>query len=196
MTLRVPEISAESVESVRSHLSELAARRNFRDRALNRANPASLALAVPHDVYFLGLSDLAEGVRLDAATLAGRRFIVMDGDKPIASAELADQGSGVAFQANEGPYVESTAAAIARAETDPELANDDYEIRVLRIPALYFMGLWLKNEHGEADVMIPLEPAPAPLQAGRKYEPAEVLLTLAEPARERLAFDDIGETSP
>lgn len=190
MTLRVPEPTEASVETVRSHLSELAGRTAFRRRALARANPAGLALAAPHDVYSLGLRDLAEGASLDAATVDGRRFIVMDGDKPIASAELADQGRGSGFQATEGPYVESTAAALERADEDPELAEDDYEIRVLRIPGLYVMALWLKHEQGGTDVLIPLDPAPAPLEPGRKYGPVEILSALAEPARARLAADE------
>lgn len=194
MTLRVPVTTEESVETVRSQLAGLASRTAFRERALTRANPAGLALAAPHDVYSLGLRDLAGGASLDAATVVGRRFIVMDGDQPIASAEVADQdGSG--FQANEGPYVESTAAAIERAERDPELADDDYEVRLLRIPALYVVALWLKNERGGADVLIPLDPAPAPLEAGRKYEPAEVLRAVVEAARARLAFDEEGGSS-
>jgi hypothetical protein len=196
MTLRMPEPTEASVETVRSHLSELAGRTAFRRRALTRANPAGLALAAPHDVYSLGLSDLAEGVSLAAATVDGRRFIVMDGDKPIASAEVADQGRGSGFQATEGPYVESTAAALERAEEDPDLDDDDYEIRLLRIPALYVMALWLKNEQGGTDVLIPLDPTPSPLEAGRKYAPAELLSALAEPARDRLAFDDEDEPSP
>ena len=118
----------------------------------------------------------------------------MEGDKAIASAELADQDTGSAgFQANEGPFVESTADAIDQAERDPELADGDYEVRVLRIPALYVMALWLKDERGGADVLIPLDPTPAPLEAGRKYAPAELSSTLAEAARARLAFYDEDE---
>jgi len=196
MTLRVPEPTKESVETVRSHLSRLVGRTAFRQRALARANPAGLALAAPHDVYSLGLSDLAGPASLDAATVVGRRFIVMDGDKPVASAELADQDKGSGFQANEGPYVESTAAAIEDAEEDPELAKDNYEVRVLRIPALYFMALWLKHEQGGADVLIPLDPTPVPLEAGRKYASAEILSELAELARTRLASDDEDEPPP
>jgi hypothetical protein len=196
MTLRVPESTEESVETVRSHLSALAGRTAFRERALTRANPAALALAAPHDVYYLGLSDLAGGASLDSAVVVGRRFIVMDGEKPIASAELADQDKRSGFQANEGRYVESTASAIAQAEEDPELAEDDYEVRLLRIPALYVTALWLKNEQGKGDFVIPLGPAPKPLEAGRKYTPTEVLSALAEPARIRLAFDDVGPTPP
>jgi hypothetical protein len=196
MTLRVAETTDQGVEAVRSHLSDLAGRTAFPQRALSRANPAELALAVPHAVYFLGLSDLARGASLDAATIVGQRFLVMDGDRPIASAELADQDESSRVQANEGPYVESTAAAIAQAEEDPELADGAYEVRVLRIPALYFMGIWLKNEQEGTDVVIPLTPAPAPLDALRKYTPDEVLTALREPARDRLAFDEVGGTPP
>jgi hypothetical protein len=194
MTLRVPDVSEESVETVRSHLSALAGRTSFPQRALTRANPAGLALAAPHDVYLLELGELAEGALLDAAKVVGRRFLVMDGDRAIASAELADHAEGPGFEANEGPYVESTAAAIARAEEDPELADGHYEVRVLRIPALYFMGIWLKNEQGGADVVIPLDPAPKGLEAGRKYAPEEMLPLLSDSARIRLAFDDVGDT--
>jgi hypothetical protein len=196
MTLRLPNTTKETLEVVASHLSELAARDNFGHRALNRANPESLALAAPHDVYSLGLEDLAQRASLDAATLVARRFLVIDGEAPIASAELAVHEYGLGFQANEGPYVESTAAAIAQAESDPELARGDYEVRVLRIPALYFIALWLKNEQSERDVLIPLDPAPSPLEAGSKLTAAELLAALADPARERLAVDDSGDTPP
>jgi hypothetical protein len=193
VTLRVPDVTEESVETVRSHLSALASRTSFPQRALTRANPAGLALAVPHDVYLLELGELAEGALLDAAKVVGRRFLVMDGDRAIASAELAESDDS-GFEANEGPYVGSTAAAIARAEQDPELAEGDYEVRVLRMPALYFMGIWLKNEQGGADVVIPLDPAPAGLEARRKYAPEELLPLLSDRARKRLAFEDAGGT--
>jgi hypothetical protein len=196
MALRLPNTTKETLDAVASHLSELAARDNFGDRALNRANPESLALAAPHDVYSLGLEDLAQGAALDEATLVARRFLVIDGETPIASAEIATPEYGLAFQANEGPYVESTAAAIAQAESDPGLAEGDYEVRVLRIPALYFIGLWLKNEQSERDIVIPLAPAPLPVEAGSKLTAAELLAALAEPARKRLAVDDSGDSPP
>jgi hypothetical protein len=58
------------------------------------------------------------------------------------------------------------------------------------------MALWLKNERGGADVLIPLDPTPAALEAGRKYAPAEIHPLLAEAARARLAFDDGDEPPP
>ena len=192
MTLRLPAVSEDTVEAVRTRLSTLAGRTAFPERALGRADPDALALAAPHDVYVLGLNRLAAGATLPDAELVGRRFLVLEGDTPVASAELS--GEGGEFQATEGPYVGATASAIARAEQDPELAKADYELRLLRIPALYFVGIWLKREgRGGDDVVVPLEPAPAGLVAGRSYAPGELLEILAERARIRLAFDDESE---
>jgi hypothetical protein len=188
MTLRLPAMSDDSVEAARSRLSTLAGRTAFPERALGRADPRRLALALPHDVYVLGLDRLAAGAALADATVVGRRFLVLDGDTPVASAETA--GDGGEFQATEGPFVASTASAIARAEQDPELAKADYELRLLRIPALYFVAIWLKREAGAGDdVVIPLEPAPPGFVAGRSYAPGELLGLLTERARARLAFD-------
>jgi hypothetical protein len=192
MTLRVSEAPSESVEAIRGQLSELAGRAQFRHRALARANPVNVALAAPHDVYFLGLDELAQGASIEAARPVAQRFLVMDGDTAVASAEITGRdGSG--FQANEGPFVASTAAAIVRAEAAPELAEGDYEIRLLRIPALYFVALWLHDSGGHGDVVVPLDPAPAPFEPDRHYTPAEVLSELAGQARQRSRFDDVGQ---
>jgi hypothetical protein len=196
MTLRVPEPTRQSLEAVRSHLSALAGRAAFRQRALSQANPLDLALAAPHDVYSLGLDQLAEGVRLDAAQPVGRRFLVLAGDEAISSAEIAAP-DGSDFQANEGPYVAATATAIARAEADPALRERDYELRLLRVPALYFVALWLKDDRDpDHDVLIPLDPAPEPFEAYGKYRPDEVLAQLTPMARSRLQVDDVGGPPP
>lgn len=189
MSLRVPDVSADSVLAVRDNLSELAGRAAYRHRALARVNPLDVALALPHDVYSLGLDELVRGATLDDAQLVGRRFLVMAGDDAVASAEIArDDG----FTATEGPFVTGTARAIAVAEQDPATADGDYEVRVLRVPALYLMALWLSGGGHQADLVIPMDPAPEPFSGGEKVRPDELLGRLAELARRRLEFDDIG----
>ncbi len=192
MTLRVPEAPAKTVDAIQRHLSDLAGRAEFQHRGLSGARLGDLALAAPHDVYTLGLDAVARGAGLDEAQVVGRRFLVMDDDRPVAAAEVADDdGSG--FQANEGRFVAATAAAIRRAEEDPELAEGRYELRLLRIPALYLMALWLSDDDGGADRVVPLAPAPKPLRPGASYAPDELLGLLREPARHRLELpDDVG----
>jgi hypothetical protein len=194
MTLRAAEPTQQSLDAVSAALSDLAGRSEFRRRALARVNPLDVALAVPHDVYTLGLDELADRAGIDQARPVGRRFLVMAGDRAISSAEITDE-DGTGFQANEGPYVAATAEAIARAEDDPDLSEGDYEIRLLRIPALYFVALWLRDERGHDDVLVPLDPVPAPFEPGRSYRPDEVLSELAASARSRLEFDDVEGSS-
>lgn len=189
MTLRVPDVSADSVLAVRDNLSELAGRTAYRHRALASVNPLDVALALPHDVYSLGLDDLVRGATLDDARLVGRRFLVMAGENAVASAEIArDDG----FTATEGPFVAGTARAVAVAEQDPATAEGNYEVRVLRVPALYFMALWLSGDSGEPDLVIPMDPAPEPFSPGERVSPDELMAHLAELARRRLEFDDVG----
>jgi hypothetical protein len=183
VTLRPAEPSPEIVESIRSHLSELAARPQFQERGLAQAEPSRLELAVPHDVYTLGLDELSAGASLEDAQAVGQRFLVVDGDRAVSSAEVTPGGGG--FQANEGPFVAATLAAIEEAERDPELSDGRYELRVLRIPALYLMALWLKDDDGDGDLVIPLAPAPEPLEPERRYRPDELMGALAEMAKAR-----------
>jgi hypothetical protein len=184
MTIRAAEATQSEIDEVRSHLSSLAGRPQYTTRALGMGGPPSVALSAPHDVYTLGLDQLAGGAALGDARPVGRRFLVMDADDAIASAEVAPGGGG--FQSNEGPFVVATAAAIRDAESDPELADGLYELRLLRIPAIYLVALWLKDDHGDADVLIPLSPAPAALETGRRYRPAELLPELRGLASEQL----------
>jgi hypothetical protein len=189
MTLRPAEPSPEVVETVRSHLSALAARPEFQRRGMALSEPARLELAVPHDVYSLGLDRLAAGASLQDAEPVGQRFLVVDGDTPVSSAEVTPEGED--FQANEGPFVAATLAAVERAEQDPELSDGRYELRLLRVPALYLMALWLKDEDGDGDRVIPLDPAPEPLEPGRHYRPDELIGELARMAEARMEFDEV-----
>jgi hypothetical protein len=190
MALYTTDPDPEVVEVVRAQLAQLVGRPEFRDRALARANPLGLALAAPHDVYVLGLDELAEGARLADARLVAHRFLVLDDSAPLASAEVAtDERAGL--MVTEGPYVDGTARAIENAEERDDVA--DAEVRMLRIPALYLMALWLHERDGGNDILVPVEPAPAPLEPGRYYPADEFLAELAAMARQRLGGrDDAG----
>ncbi len=64
----------------------------------------------------------------------------------------------------------------------------------VRIPGIYLVALWLRDEDGgrDGDVVVPLAPAPPPLEAGRNYPPAEIRPLLQRLAEERLAVRDVG----
>jgi hypothetical protein len=189
MTIRPVETSQESVDAVREHLEAVAGRPEFPERALTESATTGVSLSAAHDVYSAGVDELAAGGGLASATAVARAFLVMDGPNAVASVEQDTEGGGVS--STEGPFAEATARAIERAEEDPRLADGDYELRALRVPGLYLIAVWLKDLNGDGDAVIPLDPAPSPLEAGRSYRLDELEPELANMSRERLSFDDV-----
>lgn len=191
MTLRPAELSDSALETIRDGVARLADRPEYRDRALGAARAEPLELVAPHDVYTLGLDALAEGTGLGAAQPVGRRVLIMRAQEPVATAELDDPDGAGGLTATEGPFTEATAKAISEVESWPAVVEGDYELRVLRLPALYFMALWLKDRSDGDDLIVPLAPAPVGIEAGRSYDEEELLGVLRDRARWRLdAADD------
>jgi hypothetical protein len=191
MPLRVAEAPDRVLDEVRSTLNQFAKRGQFRTPALSRARADRLTLAAPQPVYTLSLQDLVDGRRIRDARLVAWRYLVEADRRPVASAEvIVAEGKPPRFsQFNEGPFVQSTAAAIDALQEQPEVQEGSYEFRALQIPALYVVALWLADQSGERDLVRTLEPAPAYLEPERLYPEAEFLEQLREPARTQLAFD-------
>ena len=59
---------------------------------------------------------------------------------------------------NEGPFETATDNTVKTLHDLPELRAADYELRLLRIPALYMVALWLHMTAG--DLLVPLAPSP------------------------------------
>ena len=195
--LHTPPIPEAALGAVEAGLGDLIARPGYGGaRMLTRADASALSLAVPHDVYTVGLDDLAREEGLAGAKCVGRRFLVLDGDEPVASAELRDPDAGTGFVATEGPFVRETAVAVADAERMPEVNGGEYELRLLRMPSAYLMALWLRDRQGEADLLIPLAPAPPGLEPRVRYSPDDLLELLQKSAGRRSDTDTDDEEDP
>jgi hypothetical protein len=161
--------------------------------ALSTRAAEAASLTSPHELRHVRLDALTEHRPLDDSEQAGWRYLVRAGGAAVAGAEVATEAGGgsVAFsQLNEGPFVQATAEALETLEGRPEVAAGDYEVRMVRVPALYVVALWLEDLDGDEDLVLPLAPAPEFLEAGRIYREPEFLDALVDPARQRLAFDD------
>jgi hypothetical protein len=153
-------------------------------------------LAAPHPVHNLRLADLEKPGRLRDAPLTAWRYLVEDRGAAVASAEVGvdERGAVRGFDhLNEGPFVAATRAALEAADRLPKVRDGRREARILRIPALYVMALWLKDLDGDDDVIVPMAPAPPYLEADRPYTEREFLKALARPAKERRAFSNAPE---
>lgn len=153
--------------------------------SLRRAAPSNLQASEGYRVYTLGLDELEKGDLLSTAKAANWRHLLLQGDDAIAEADLAETAGGegriVAFHG--GPRAKGTLEGLKTADSLDDVRQAEYEPRVLEIPGIYFVALWLHG-NGENDLVIPVEPDRSPLTNYRPYRLSEVTEALRERARE------------
>lgn len=162
----------------------------YRESSLKAIPPKELDASLPHQVFLMGLIDVIEA-SLDKAQPIGWRYIVLRGEQPVAAAEIEGTEARRRLQFsnfNEGPFVLESVKGIALAEKLPEMEKEDFVLRLLRIPALYVMALWIHGDNRE--ILIPLEPTHDLLVPNRKYTPTQFFRQLASAAEQRAEFDD------
>lgn len=75
-----------------------------------------------------------------------------------------------------------------------DFAAESYEVRLLQISAMGVRALWLKaRSRSHADVVIPLAPTRAELNAGGHYSPREFTAALKEAAEAMVAAEAPGK---
>ncbi|CAL9380114.1 hypothetical protein [Streptomyces sp. enrichment culture] len=177
MPLHVPEAPAPALRSVLTALGSPTAVREAPTPSL-RSAPGPVTPELPLPVHVL------EGITATGAPatrLAGWRFLIFSGEHALAAAETRLTPDGWAFaHFFEGPYIASTERALRQAESLPQA----YQPRLLSIPGLYMLTLWL---HGDCaadgstggprptDLLVPLAPAPPGIAAHRPHQVAELL---------------------
>jgi hypothetical protein len=187
MGLLISDPPKESLAALRDSLNTLAARGSFSDRGLREARPEQISATVPHAVFNLTLAAAREG-KADAARLTGWRFLLAVDEHVLASAETRSEGGLQTFShVNAGPFVGGTVEALAVAEKVAEADERQLELRLLNVPAVYLMSVWLQPSGGgqEGDaVFVPIAPAPTGLEANRVYEQSDFLDALRSIAQQ------------
>ncbi|QXE37949.1 hypothetical protein KQY30_30700 [Streptomyces sp. GMY02] len=188
MPLHVPPAPAPALRSVLAALGSPTAVRDARTPALQSVQgPLSPELPLPVHVLSVlspvtpaSLTGTAEA-RTPQTRLVGWRFLIHSGDRAVAAADTMLTADGWAFSRFfEGPYITATERALRQAET----LGTDFQPRLLSVPELYMLTLWL---HGDteadastgapepADILVPLAPAPPGFAAHRPHRVAELL---------------------
>ncbi|MFE9613543.1 hypothetical protein [Streptomyces sp. NPDC006012] len=180
MPLQVPPAPAPALRSVLTALGSPTAVREAPTPSLRNAEePTTAELPLPVHV----LDSITEEGR-SATRLTGWRFLIRSGGRSVAAAETMLTADGWAFSRFfEGPYIASTELALRQAEALPET----YQPRLLSVPGLYMLTLWLHGDcaadgaegHPAAtDLLVPLAPAPPGIAAHRPHRVAELLPVL------------------
>jgi hypothetical protein len=151
---------------------------------------STLAMDSFHAVYDLRADEVAKGGGLETAHPTGFRYLVRSANAAIAAAEVHTDASGQASllaNLNYGPYVDATARAFNDLTATEPVRSGSYEARLLRFSAIYLVAIWLKADPPGSDIIYPLAPAPADLQAGRAYSVADFLRAIRPIAQKRTA---------
>ena len=177
--------NARHDQAVKNRLGSMAQQPAEQQNALAGAAPDELQMEAPHEVYTLGLDQLTAGVDLEKVVPSGWRYLLRQGGETVAVAQtrIDDGGQPVFSQFNSGPFVASTQDALGRAEEFAGGADSaDLAPRLLHVPALHAMALWLHGADDAADVIMPLAPTPPGIDAGRRYSVSDYLSALREAA--------------
>jgi hypothetical protein len=183
MALLISDPPKDSLTALRESLNTLAARGSFSDRGLRAARPEQIAATVPHAVFNLTLDDAKTG-KTDTARHTGWRFLLAVDEQVLASAETRfESGRQVFSHVNAGPFVAGSVDALAVAERTADADERQLELRLLNVPALYLMSVWLQPDDGKGDAaFVPIAPAPSGFEANRVYEESEFLEALRSAA--------------
>lgn len=186
MPLHVPPAPAPALRSVLAALGSPTAVHEAHTPSLRQLQgPVTAELPLPvHVLDRLDGSGRPAGGRPPRTRLTGWRFLIRSGDRFVAAADTRLTPDGWTFSHFfEGPYVAATERALRQAES----LGKSYQPRLLSVPELYMLTLWLHGAVGAdaaaglpaaADLLVPLAPAPPGIAAFRPHPVSELLPVL------------------
>ncbi|AJE39641.1 hypothetical protein [Streptomyces nodosus] len=180
MLLHVPPAPAPALRSVLTALGSPTAVREAPTPSL-RAAQGPVTPELPLPVHVL---DRIAPAGTPVTRLAGWRFLIRSGDRAVAAADTMLTPDGWAFSRFfEGPYIAATEHALRQAEA----MTQPYQVRLLSVPELYMLTLWLHEDcaadgatgrPAASDLLVPLAPAPPGIAAHRPHRVADLLPVL------------------
>ena len=188
-----------------AHVTDLLREKKSLPGARVEMRVEQMSHSEPHPVYYAPLDALAAGKLLDAATQTSWRYLLVQNDTPVAEAELSADGRSAGklkgkrssskpltfLGVSQGPFTEATVEALHAAERLPKIATADYELRLLKVPAVYLAALWL---HSATDnILIPMGNPPGGLKRNRPYSEKQVIKALERLAERTKQFHDAYE---
>jgi hypothetical protein len=183
MPLQVAKPPIAAQNAVRSMLGRVLATDGDHVSALRAASPDSVAISTPHRLAVLGLDRIHSGMSLRSATQKkGWRFLVHNGSKVVATANSSMSAGGKHGFAHitDGPFVAGAEQAIRRAESLPAVKAGRFEPIWLQVPAINVVALWLKDLDKNADLIMPVEPAPKELPPYRPLDTGAFVAIIAD----------------
>lgn len=142
---------------------------------LRTERPSDQTWTMEHSVYHLGLDAVLSHRGVDAAEPVSWRYVIGDANdaRGVAADVQLRRSQHIFAGIQQGPFVQGFTDEIRRLSSDAALRAWDFEPRLLRVPAIYVVAIWLHEARSSGDLFIPLPPVNRALQAGHRYDRAE-----------------------
>jgi hypothetical protein len=157
--LQLPTPPSDFYAIVAQALSRVSATGGAADHVTNVPDPSRLNAAFAHKVYALDNSDIVRSNQISRARLVAWRVLIQYGPKTVAAMELNcdSQGANIRFASLDmGPFAQRTRQLAESVETFDTVHRGLFEPRMLRMPSVYAVALWLKDLQGTADIVLPM----------------------------------------
>jgi hypothetical protein len=147
----------------------------------------------PYAVHTASRADLDQSF-LKTARLTAWHYLLADQDDNVHSlVEVAvlGKGEGLSYAAlRPRDYADMMVAAIEGARLRPEAEAQQYELRILRVPDLSFLGVWLHTEEQIHDLVIPILGSSPDYEANIVMTEGDLVKALRPIADRRRKADD------
>ncbi|HEY4030014.1 MAG TPA: hypothetical protein VGM25_06695 [Caulobacteraceae bacterium] len=206
MTLHFQQAPVASTDALNAFLPRIAGRPSVAARAPAINAAANLAarrlpgaaFPVPQapepitaPVHVLGLQDIVQKHDIKATPVRLWSHLLHAEGEPAPTAIAEFDAGTEAFQAlSEGEEISQLGRRIRAVETAQASLEMDYDLALVRVPALSLTALWLKGRAGAPDEIIPNDSPQSPLTPGKSYSPQDFYAALTPVADQILKETD------
>lgn len=155
LIFKLPELAARAINLINEQRPLLAIKRGERDFAVKQQT----TLAVPHDVYVIGLNDvLNRDDPLPEKPVSTRVFEVEAGrNRAVYELSPSQQGEPqLNSMSDDAATMDLLEKGLSEAQAVAERAGGEPELRFVRIPALYVEAYWLRYPDKSRDMVVPI----------------------------------------
>jgi len=156
-----------------------------------RAGRARPRITERYAVFSAQLEDVLPDGRglLQADRPTSWQYVVRDRNGVIVALSEVANGTPCQYASQQSPVVaEAVLKAIQDAEKLDAVKQSDYELRILRVPELYLLAVWLHAPND--DVLLPVRPFTRILGDGSSFTEKQVVAALRPLAQVRAATPD------